>query len=351
MIILDQQQLACQKQLAISAAELSLQGKDNIFSQLSKKLFFRANKIQGIYLHGSVGRGKTMLMQEFYQQVTLPKKIMHYQHFMQIMHEQLHQLRKMQQKITNEKFLIEKLANNLAANYRLLCIDEFELKDITDAMLVVNLFKLLGRKSVFIFLTTNLPPEQLYLDGLQRDSILPFIEGLKNNFTILHLDAERDYRFNILEKLAQRLIFPFSLQNQQIFQRLLADICPEDQLVNGSVELLERNINFAKTHNNILITDFTELFSRNLSYADYLAVTKKFSIILVDQVRKIEENEHNIIIRFINFVDQAYFNKILLFMQMQVSPSELYIGKYSKEFQRTISRLNEMNRQNYPGKR
>ncbi len=132
---------------------------------------------KGIYLHGSVGRGKTMLIKAFYNTLNNAKELVHYQNFMQQVHNKLH---KLQHHPT--KLVIKKLAKDIALRTKVLFLDEFEIKDITDAMLIQTLFKYLIKEKIFIVLTTNTIPDNLYQDGIQREAFLPFIKVLKNNF-------------------------------------------------------------------------------------------------------------------------------------------------------------------------
>lgn len=338
-INLDKNQLFLLDKFMKLASEIKV---SSILSKLSR-LFSEEKKYQGVYLYGSVGRGKTMLMKKFYDRVHVPKKIVHYQQFMQDIHKKMHNI---QNKEPDK--LVQNLAIDIAKQCDVLCMDEFEIKDITDAMIIMRLFKYLQEHDVFIFLTTNTEPDNLYKDGLQRSAFLPFISKLKKTFEILHLDTRKDYRFDIVANVENRILFPKSEASSKELARIESKICKKEELSYSSIEVFGRELIFKQTHNNVLVTDFSELFERDLGYGDYVEISKKFEIIILSSVRAISRDENNIATRFINFIDNAYFNRVLLFIEIDCSPEEIYMsGSKKSEFKRTISRLNEMNSRDY----
>ena len=332
-----------QEYLAKKFSKIALNIKPNSLFNSFAKIFSKEDGYNGIYLYGSVGRGKTMLMRKFYDAVNVPKKIVHYQQFMQSIHKKMHNL---QNKVTDK--VVQNLAIDIASQCDVLCMDEFEIKDITDAMIIMRLFEYLQKNNVFIFITTNTKPDNLYRDGLQRSAFLPFIAKVKKTFEILHLDTEKDYRFDIIANVENRVLYPINETNSKELSRIKSKICKKEELSQSSIEVFGRELIFKQTHNNILVTDFAELFERDLGYGDYVAISKKFEIIILSSVRSISEGENNIATRFINFIDNAYFNRVLLFIEIDCSPEEIYIaGNKKSEFKRTISRLHEMNSKDY----
>lgn len=314
----------------------------SLFARFSK-YFFKDQNFSGIYMYGGVGRGKTMLMKRFYEKVSLPKEIIHFQKFMQDLHIKLHSIRKK----SREK-LIDDLAFDIAKRSRVICLDEFEIKDISDAMIIMRLFSCLKKHDVFIFMTTNIPPDYLYKDGIQRESFLPFIDMIHRKFQIIHLDSSKDYRYNLLSTNLNRILYPANLDTNKQIAKIKEDICDKAELSKTSIEIFGRKIDFNFAHQRILFTNFDEMFQRDLGYADYVNICEHFSIIVLENVRLINEDEVNIITRFINFVDNAYFNKVLLFMELDYSLEKIYPkGNKLPEFTRTISRLNEMNSSEY----
>jgi len=338
-IILDQRQSI----LADKFSKLAKEIKPSSLLGGFTKLFSKNIKYSGIYLHGSVGRGKTMLMQQFYDQLNVPKEIIHYQQFMQGVHKKMHGLQG-----GSAQKIIQNLEKNIAKRCNVICMDEFEIKDITDAMIIMSLFDYLQNQGVFIFITTNTQPDNLYKDGLQRSAFLHFIEMVKENFEILHLDTDKDYRFEVVANIENRVLFPKNPQNTKELKNIQSELCNKGELSESKMGVFGRDLIFKQAHNNILVTDFAELFERDLGYGDYVALAKRFKIIILSSVRAISEEENNIATRFINFIDNSYFNRVLLFIEIACKPEEIYIkGSRKAEFERTVSRLYEMNSRDY----
>jgi cell division protein ZapE len=282
-------------------------------------------------------------MQKFYNELSVPKKMVHYQQFMQETHKKMHGLQG-----RSAHKIIQNLAKGIASRCNVICMDEFEIKDITDAMIIMHLFEHLQKQGVFIFITTNTQPDNLYKDGLQRLAFLPFIEMVKNKFEILHLDTDKDYRFEIVANIENRVLFLKDVDNAKELNIIKDNLCNKDELSESKIEVFGRDLVFKKAHNNILVTDFSELFERDLGYGDYVALAKKFEIIILSSVRAISEEENNLATRFINFIDNVYFNRVLLFIEIACKPEEIYIkGSRKAEFERTVSRLYEINSKDY----
>jgi len=327
--------------------QVLLQKLENIRKKLednSPLSFLRNKPPSGVYLYGSVGNGKTVLLQLFYEQLQnkklLDKKLMiHYQDFIQSIHQKIHQYAGEPQ-----SKLISKIAMDYARLYRVICLDEFEIKDITDAMIIGALIDEFIKLKLFLFVTSNTKPDNLYKDGLQRSAFLPIIKKINQKFEVLYLDNNHDYR---LAKTGvanvNRILYPFNEQNQLEMNKVIAKLSNDQALAPCYIEFLGRKISFTKAKGPLLITDFDELFNRDLSYIDYINICQKFTTILVQNVRIIDNSDTNIAVRFINFIDNAYFYKVTLFMNMETAPEELYQNGYrSEEFKRTISRLHEL---------
>lgn len=305
--------------------------------------FMRKTNAKGVYLYGNFGRGKTMLMEMFFGMLLVKKEVIHFQNFMQELHQKIHKFQL--NKGANE--VVQNLADEIAGRVDVLCVDEFEIKDITDAMLVMRLFSFLSLNGVFIFLTTNTMPDNLYKDGLQRELFLPFIESVKKDFMVLDLDSEKDYRLEKVAGTKNKILFPINDENKMAFNNIKNNLCSTQELHPGKFEVFGRQVVFSQTHQNILFTNFDELFIQDFGYADYVNLCQRFGIIVLEGVRQISEDETDIITRVINFIDNAYFYKIVLFALLETKPSLLYTsGKRIAEFQRTISRLSEMNSSN-----
>lgn len=304
--------------------------------------FFKKSSSGGVYLYGNVGRGKTMLMNMFFEMIVAKKEMIHFQNFMQELHQKMHKF----QLNNGADQVVKNLADEIAERVKVLCIDEFEIKDITDAMLVMRLFSFLSSNGVFIFLTTNTIPDNLYKDGLQRELFLPFIKSVKEKFLVLNLDTEKDYRLEKVADTKNKILFPVNKKNKKILDQIKNNLCSKQELHPGSFKVFGRQVVFPQTHQNILFTTFDELFLQDFGYADYVNLCQKFEIIVLEGVRQISENETDIVTRFINFIDNAYFYKVLLFALLEAEPALIYtVGERITEFQRTISRLGEMNSQ------
>lgn len=310
----------------------------------------RTNSHKGVYLYGSVGRGKTMLMKAFYNSISSRKKIVHYQPFMQSMHKEMHKLQST--KYAND--MANHLAQDIAQEANILCIDELEIKDITDAMLMRRLLDALAKYNVFIFVTSNQEPDELYENGIQRESFLPCIDMIKDHYMVLYLDEDRDYRMQQIAKITDKCIYynnnldveKNKRNDSELYIKNIKAILFKDHVFDkGSVNVFGRDVQFQSMQNDTLLTNFTELFERPLGIVDYVEISKQFKTIVLENVRPIAENEGDIITRFITFIDNAYFHQVQLFMNIKVKPSDIYIqGPRKDTFQRTLSRLHEMNK-------
>lgn len=339
-VILDDRQTIIANQLDISAIEIQEEG---LFKQFKKKFLADNNNIAGIYLHGGVGRGKTMLMKAFFESLNISKEIVHYQSFMEEMHKNLHQLQG-----KSDEMVVEKLANLISERAKILCIDEFEIKDITDAMLIMRIFNFLIDRGVFIVLTTNTLPDNLYKNGLQRELFLPFIEMVKNNFSILFLDSEKDYRFEKISNFEQRVFFPLDRDTEDKITKIKQELAEEGSATSKTIEIFGREVTFDNVYRDCLFTTFLDLIDHNFGYSDYVNICKEFQVIVLEKVPVIDEAETDKITRFINFIDNAYFYQVMLFITLEKPIEEIYIrGQKSEEFKRTISRLTEMNSSEY----
>jgi cell division protein ZapE len=206
-----------------------------------------------------------------------------------------------------------------------------------------KLFLELIKCKLFIFVTSNTKPDNIYKDGLQRDAILPFIDLIKQKFTVLHLESSHDYRLDKVPNRDNRILYPINKQTTTEINKIILALTNNNLLPN-SIAVFGRDVYFAKTYKTILITDFAELFLRELGYADYVNICQNFTTIVVENIPIITPNNTDLATRVINFIDNAYFYKILLFLTLEDAPENIYkSGKRSEEFKRTISRLYEMN--------
>lgn len=312
---------------------------DHIILSFNKKgleKFFSKQHASGIYIHGATGCGKTMLLEAFYNSMTLPKKFVHYQELMQETHKILHE-----QKLHGH---IDVYAKQLSQQIKVLCVDEIEIKDIADAMLIGRLFKYLFKYKVFIAVTSNTALQDLYKEGFQRELFLPFIKEMSDYFIVHRLERIIDYRTTKAGDIP-RIAVTHDPESKKMFALMTDRLIQAKSLDTKELMFFGRSIIFDRVYDNkILVTSFDYICRANMSSVDYVNICKAFSTIVVENVPQINENETEIAIRFINFIDNAYFNKVTLYMSLDTDIEHIYAkGSRHFEFLRTISRIQEMN--------
>lgn len=306
---------------------------------------------RGLYIWGKVGRGKSMLMDLFYQHVSEKKKLrVHFHAFMHDIHQQIYQLRQKQAIAQSKNFdPLQTIAEEIAARYRLLCFDEFVVNDITDAMILGRLFKALFDLDLIIVATSNVPPERLYENGLNRALFLPFIKMLTDKLDSLNLSSPTDYR---LEKIAGLPVY-YSPLGPEADAKLDALFLTLTGSVSGSrveLDVLGRKLIIPNAVNQIARISFAELCESPLGNPDYLAIAKNFHTLFIDHIPVLAPHQRNEAKRFIHLIDTLYDQHVKLFASAQSDPTGLYpnaSGIEAVEFDRTISRLIEMQSADY----
>jgi len=348
-------------------AQLELAGLlDTLLVDLDKKhlsskssslgwLFSKGRKsrepVKGYYIWGSVGRGKSMLMDQFYTLVTFPnRRRVHFNDFMVNVHERIHAQRQaFKQGKTKEKDPIPPVARALAREAELLCFDEFTVTDIADAMLLGRLFTDLFDRGVVVVATSNVAPSDLYRDGLNRSLFLPFIETLGDHVRVFELDARTDFR---LEKVDHAPVYLTPLGDHTSRAMNAA----WKQLTNGgksqpqSLTVKGRTLKVSRAVDGIARFSFEELCKQPRSAADYLALVREYHTLFVDNVPVMGEEDRNAAKRFILLIDTLYDNRAQLVISAAASPNALYHGRRGTEafeFDRTASRLIEMQSKDY----
>lgn len=331
---------ATQMSLIDLLESLDISSSQSFMYKLIKK-FSRSPKAKNnIYLYGGVGRGKTMIATAFYNKQKVPKAYFHYQDFMRDIHSQMHSYQ-------GYSGAVSYVAEDIARKYKFLVIDEFEIHDIADAMIVYNLFYHLLNAGMHFLITTNIDPDNLYKNGLQRESFLPFIDLLKEEFQIFPLDGKHDYRLDNIPS-EKRMFYPNDKHVQKQIDKIEKDLIGDHKTKDENLKFFGRKIHFKRVYHDILFTDFDELCCKPHSAADFVEIAKHFTIIVMENVPYIAKDDTDLAIRFINFIDNVYFHKVLLFISLADEPEKIYpIGKRSGEFQRTISRLYEIDSDKY----
>ena len=305
-----------------------------------KKLINRPDIPRGVYMHGGVGRGKSFLMDCFYNAVPLKRKTrLHFHEFMREVHRELRDL----QGTVNP---LDELGRRMALRYKLICFDEFHVAEITDAMILYRLLAALFNNGVGFVTTSNFAPDELYPNGMHRDRILPAIELLKANLDVLNVDNGTDYRSITLEQLRlyhMPLGEAADAAMTDAFERL-AEARDEDPVLH----IESRQIRARRKAGGVVWFDFKTLCGGPRSQNDYLEMASQFHTVLLSDVPHMPVRMASEARRFTWLVDVLYDRRVKLIMSAAVPPEELYTeGPLAHEFPRTISRLNEMQSTQY----
>lgn len=303
----------------------------------------QAEAPRGLYLHGSVGRGKTMLMDLFFETVPMKRKRrVHFHAFMADVHERIGRARK-----TVEGDPIPHVAREIASEARLLCFDELHVTDIADAMILGRLFKSLFEDGVVVVATSNAHPSELYKNGLNRQLFVPFIDLLNTYMQEVELDVAKDYR---LEKLAgQKLYFtPADGEAGKAMDRLWESLTGSYGGTPDELEVKGRRVAVPMASMGVARFDFEELCARPLGSLDYLAIARSYHTVFIDNIPILTPAKRNEARRFINLVDTLYDQRVGLVASAAAEPGEIYRkGDGADLFERTASRLIEMRSEAY----
>ncbi|MBW8815177.1 MAG: AFG1 family ATPase [Caulobacterales bacterium] len=306
---------------------------------------------KGVYLVGPVGRGKSMLMDLFYETVSAGKKRRtHFHVFMGEVHRLIDAWRKGDRAARRARFgqhkgddPIPPAADAVAAQARLLCFDEFQVTDIADAMILGRLFEALFERGVVLVATSNRRPDELYLNGINRQLFLPFIDLLKRKVEVVAIAGPHDYRLDRLRAVGT-WFSPIDPDNQRQAAALWRDMLgPEDEEVGETIEVLGRKVHFPHAVGGLLRASFASLCSVALGPNDYVGIAARFHTVFLEGVPKLTPGRREEARRFVVLIDALYEARTHLIVLAEAEPTLLYpAGDGSFEFERTASRLQEM---------
>jgi cell division protein ZapE len=302
----------------------------------------------GVYLYGPVGRGKTRVMDLFFAALpgTIPKRRVHFHAFMIGVHDFMHRERQ-SGGVAGVDDVLSRYANNLAAATKVLCFDEFHVMDVADAMILGRLFTALFNAGIMVVMTSNWAPDDLYKNGLQRELFLPFIAFLKTRMELVRVDGPRDYR---LERLNGRPVYfyPLNTAADAELDRLFVDLTDDAVGAVAEITVKGRIIVVPHAAKGVARFGFADLCEKPLAAEDYLALAASYHTLIVDHVPKLSYDRRNEAKRFVLLIDVFYERHRRVILSADAPPERLYaVGDHAFEFQRTVSRLQEMQSQQY----
>jgi cell division protein ZapE len=297
--------------------------------------------VRGLYLWGRVGRGKTMLMDLFFHSLPFAERERrHFHRFMRDVHAELARLK-------SRTDPLEVVAHRMAQRARIICFDEFQVADIADAMILGTLFDALFRRGVTLVATSNVAPKHLYKDGLQRQRFLPAIALIERHTDVLYVDGSIDYRLRELRK-APIYLDSAAPETPARLEGIFAVVAGETGTAGGHVAIEHRRIKCVRQADDVIWFDFHELCEGPRSQNDYVELARDYHTLLLSNVPTFDETRENAARRFVALVDELYDRNVNLVVSAAAAPGELYRGeKLRFEFERTVSRLIEMQTEKY----
>ena len=328
----------------------AVQELDRVWKELltrykaSKKAFLRFRRQtypKGVYMWGGVGRGKTWLMDQFYDAVPFRRKTrMHFHHFMQHVHKELN-------KLSGQRNPLDAVADQIYKNAVVICFDEFFVSNVTDAMILSDLFQKLFERGITLIATSNIAPEGLYKNGIHRDRFMPTITLVQKNCVVLNVDAGIDYRLRVL-KQAQLFKYPLSSDAQSWMLERFQSLTHTQTNSNTPIMINNRVVETLGHTEDVLWCEFSELCFKPRSPADFIEIANIYNTVLVSNIPNLTDFLSEGTRRFIYLVDEFYDRGVKLLLTSEDSIIELYEGqKLAFEIERTRSRLLEMQSDEY----
>jgi cell division protein ZapE len=312
------------------------------------RLLARKRVVRGLYLWGGVGRGKSFLMDSFYNCAPVAKKRrIHFHRFMQEIHRELHRKQ-------GQAEPLAAIARDFAKDTRLLCLDEFHITDITDAMMMKRLLEALFDQGVVMVTTSNFEPDALYLHGLQRNQFLPAIDLIKANLEVINVDGGTDYRLRELEKAG---VYHTEAGADEALERAFLSIARHESADSAGLEIEGRIIHAKRDSRGVAWFDFHELCDGPRGKADYIELARRYHTVLVSGVPRFAAGDADTLRRFVWLVDEFYDRRVKLILSAAAPPEELIASAAAGDrFQanlnvslreRLVSRLTEMQTRDY----
>lgn len=313
---------------------------------LLDRLRRRYPRVAGLYLHGRVGRGKTLLMDllaESLNDTGIPVWRIHFHRFMDRIQQEM-------RRFDRQRDPLPAMARELAGRCRVLCFDEFHVDDIGDAMLLGGLLQPMFERGLTLVATSNTAPDDLYADGLQRQRFVPAIRAIEANCRIVELDAETDYR---LRELSRQPVFrhPLDEETRQALEAEFDSLARGERRPDDALEIRGRPLRPLARAGSVVWFDFDTLCRSARASGDYIELARRFGTIFVSDVPRMDEADDDAARRFVHFVDECYDRAVKLVVSAECPPSDLYSGtRLAGPFERTVSRLIEMQSHDYLGR-
>lgn len=337
---------ALRQTIAKRQASLPAQPKGKLSKWLASPASPASPAPRSLYIWGDVGRGKSLLMDMFYLfSPPVKKRRVHFHAFMAEIHARVHKLRRAKGK--GHENPVEQVAEEMARKHDLLCLDEFQVTDVADAMILHKFFTTQFAMGVTFILTSNRPPQDLYKGGLQREKFLDFVRLAQERMDIMELAAQQDYRLQQIRSL-RNVYLSVSDENEMALKDAYAALTHQAQADEMVLEVHGRKLTIRECSGGVARFTFRELCGVPLGAADYIAIARQFHTVIISHIPCMSSDNRNEARRFITLIDALYDRYVKLLCTAEAEPDKLYQeGDGSFEFRRTASRLIEMQTENY----
>jgi len=335
-----QQEVICCFQQLHTELQAEYLKQQQVLHRISS-LFSPKEKAKGLYLWGGVGRGKTWLMDLFYETVPSTNKYRrHFHRYIQEIHEELDHYK-------GQKNPLSLIARQFSRQYQLLCLDEFHVADITDAMILHGLLKALTENNVTLVFTSNLEPDELYKDGLQRERFIPAIELIKQACRVQKIPDGTDHRLNTIQ--SQQVYFtPLSAANQQVLEDYFLRLSPCPPKKHSNLIINHRSLPVYGLADDVAWFIFDEIFNSPRAVADYIELARLFHSVIISDIPVLGTHNEDKTRRFIQLMDEFYDRNVKVIISAETPADQLYQGQNMQfDFERTLSRIEEMKSLHY----